>query len=58
MKYGVPQGLVLELLFFLIFINDLNFAIKISTTFHFADETCLLNVKQIHEINKFVNNGL
>ena len=36
--------------------NDLNYAIKNSTTFHFADTTCLLNVKQsIKEINKSMN---
>ena len=36
--------------------NDLNYAIKNSTTFHFADATCLLNVKQpITEINKPMN---
>ena len=44
-KYGVPQGSVLGPLIFLIFVNDLNIAIKNSETFHFADDTCLLNNK-------------
>ena len=39
-----------------IYINDLNIAIKNSETFHFADDTCLLNIKDsIKKINKVVN---
>ena len=50
MKYGVPQGSVLEQLFFWSLINNLNYGIKLSTTFYFADGTCLCNVTQ--SINK------
>ena len=58
-KYCVPQGSFLKPLLFRIFINDLNFAITNSTTFYFADDTCLLNVKQsIKEIKKSVNKSL
>ena len=44
-KYGVPQSSVLDHLLFIIFINDLNTAIKHSETFHFGNDTCLLNIK-------------
>ena len=43
----------------LIFINDLNIAIKNSETFYFADDTYLLNIKDsIKKINKLVNKDL
>ena len=44
-KYGVTQGSALGPLFLLIFIIDLNTAIKHSETFYFADDTSLLNIK-------------
>ena len=44
---------------FLIFINDLSIAIKHSETFHFADDTCLLNIEDsVKHINKVVNKDL
>ena len=39
---GVTQGSVLRFLLFLLYINDLNQAIKFCQAFHFADDTNLL----------------
>ena len=41
LNWGVPQGSVLGSLLFLLFINDLNQAIKFSKVHHFADDTSL-----------------
>ena len=39
---GVLQGSILDLLFFIIYINDIHKALKESTVYNFADDTNLL----------------
>ena len=62
----MPQGSVLGPILFLLYINDLNNCIKFSSTYHFADDTNLLNIssdyktlmKQVNFDLKNLNNWL
>ena len=55
-KYGVPQGCILGLLLFLIYLNEINRSIKNSKIHHFTDDTNLLYASSsLKDINKKIN---
>ena len=56
---GMPQGSVLGPLLLLLYINDLNQAIKFCKVYHFAHDTSLLCLSNsIKKLNKLVNEDL
>ena len=55
---GIPQGSVLRPLLLLLYINDLNQAIKFCKVCHFADDTYLLCLSNYQKLNKLVNADL
>ena len=56
---GVPQGSTLGPLLFLLYINDLRFALKDATASHFVDDTCILYASnKLKSIETVLNCGL
>ena len=55
---GVPQGLILGPLFYMIYVNDLHYAVNCTPRLYDADDTCLLVQGKTEEVQTLLNTNL